>query len=75
MDTAYDSIQQDALPDSGILEPKQEGEEGFARTGLSEEFNEAFQSFSSSSWGLRLGGMWENVRKQVRAKRVLGTDG
>ncbi|KAK9473364.1 uncharacterized protein V1510DRAFT_414850 [Dipodascopsis tothii] len=68
MDTAYDSIQRETLPDEGFVAGAAAESAGAAGKGagkgLSDEVSEAFQTFSNSAWGVRLGGMWENVRKQ-----------
>ncbi|KAK9386291.1 hypothetical protein V1515DRAFT_150880 [Lipomyces mesembrius] len=65
MDTAYDAIQQEALPDKDFVErpPEGSGSEPAAPT-LSEEFNEAVQTFHDSAWGTKIGGLWETVKKQ-----------
>ncbi|KAK9369604.1 hypothetical protein V1509DRAFT_619988 [Lipomyces kononenkoae] len=79
MDTAYDAIQQESLPDKDFIErPREQGSssndndgtttnESAAVPTLSEELNEAFQSFNESAWGSRIGGLWETVRKQGEA--------
>ncbi|KAK9484221.1 hypothetical protein V1527DRAFT_470742 [Lipomyces starkeyi] len=65
MDTAYDAIQQEALPDKDFVErpPEGSGTEPAAAT-FSEEFNEAVQTFHDSAWGTKIGGLWETVKKQ-----------
>ncbi|KAK9376027.1 uncharacterized protein V1513DRAFT_440437 [Lipomyces chichibuensis] len=65
MDTAYDAIQQEALPDKDFVErqPEGSGSEPEAPS-LSEEFNEAVQTFHDSAWGTKIGGLWQTVKKQ-----------
>ncbi|KAK9492921.1 hypothetical protein V1508DRAFT_126215 [Lipomyces doorenjongii] len=65
MDTAYDAIQQEALPDKDFVERAPEGSSSEpAAPTLSEEFNEAVQTFHDSAWGTKIGGLWETVKKQ-----------
>ncbi|KAK9325950.1 hypothetical protein V1517DRAFT_128269 [Lipomyces orientalis] len=68
MDTAYDAIQQESLPDKDFVERPAEGSgtEQAAPT-LSEEINDAVQTFQHSAWGAKIGGLWETVRKQGEA--------
>jgi hypothetical protein len=58
MDIAYDHIQEE------ILSAKEHSEGGESKTDLNAELQETFRAFSSSPWGTRIGGLWDNVRKQ-----------
>ncbi|KAJ5093834.1 hypothetical protein N7456_009695 [Penicillium angulare] len=63
MDIAYDHIQEE------ILSSNKEGENSSSNTensniNLNTEFQETFRAFSASPWGTRIGGLWDNVRKQ-----------
>lgn len=69
MDVAYDHIQEEILTsnevsitedDSGISPSTSQR----PNLDLNAEFQETFRAFSSSPWGMRLGGLWDNVRKQ-----------
>ncbi|KAK9466641.1 hypothetical protein V1512DRAFT_263114 [Lipomyces arxii] len=77
MDTAYDVIQQEALPDASLLERKSvdggaaaaassdvAGEDAVPTQTLGDEITDAVQSFQHSAWGARIGGLWESVKKQ-----------
>ncbi|KAJ8099349.1 hypothetical protein POJ06DRAFT_282393 [Lipomyces tetrasporus] len=68
MDTAYDAIQQEALPDKDFVDRPAEGSSSEqAAPTLSEEINDAVQTFQHSAWGAKIGGLWETVRKQGEA--------
>ncbi|KAK9457162.1 hypothetical protein V1511DRAFT_492854 [Dipodascopsis uninucleata] len=79
MDTAYDTIQQESLPDADFVEPRhsmeasmETGQEGqvIQTTGavsLTDEINDAVQTFSNTVWGAKIGGLWQNMRKQGEA--------
>ncbi|KAK9238195.1 hypothetical protein V1525DRAFT_401807 [Lipomyces kononenkoae] len=77
MDTAYDAIQQESLPDKDFVErpaaqsstsgTNNDGNESAGAQTFSEELNEAFQTFHESAWGSRIGDLWETVRKQGEA--------
>lgn len=63
MDIAYDHIQEEILTsredtssDSNNTQP--------SNIDLNTEFQETFRAFSASPWGTRIGGLWDNVRKQ-----------
>ncbi|OQD74077.1 hypothetical protein PENDEC_c012G00156 [Penicillium decumbens] len=63
MDIAYDHIQEE------ILTSKQDTSSDSNNTqksniDLNTEFQETFRAFSASPWGTRIGGLWDNVRKQ-----------
>ncbi|KAI9873616.1 MAG: hypothetical protein M1830_010799 [Pleopsidium flavum] len=61
MDVAYDHIQEE------VLSPDEAAEKEAAQNGqgnLNTEFREAYNSFSASPWGARLGGFFGNVKKQ-----------
>lgn len=63
MDIAYDHIQEE------ILTPKEDSCSDSNNTqqsniNLNTDFQETFRAFSASPWGTRIGGLWDNVRKQ-----------
>ncbi|KAJ5928834.1 hypothetical protein N7466_007790 [Penicillium verhagenii] len=62
MDIAYDHIQEEILTSN-----KEEGGDSStenSNASLNTEFQETFRAFSASPWGTRIGGLWDNVRKQ-----------
>ncbi|KAJ5650568.1 uncharacterized protein N7484_004291 [Penicillium longicatenatum] len=62
MDIAYDHIQEEILTSN-----KEEGGASNTtnpNTNLNTEFQETFRAFSASPWGTKIGGLWDNVRKQ-----------
>jgi hypothetical protein len=62
MDIAYDHIQEEILTSN-----KEEGgasNTSNPNTNLNTEFQETFRAFSASPWGTKIGGLWDNVRKQ-----------
>lgn len=61
MDIAYDHIQEEVI--SPEEASKKEGEKKNAAS-LNSEFQEAYKSFSASPWGTRLGGFFNDVKKQ-----------
>lgn len=61
MDVAYDHIQEEALSPEDAA--KQEGSKSKPNN-LNAEFQEAYKSFSASPWGARLGGFFNDVKKQ-----------
>lgn len=61
MDIAYDHIQEEV--NSPEEATKKEGEKQRQGT-LNTEFQEAYKSFSASPWGARLGGFFNDVKKQ-----------
>ncbi|KAJ5776461.1 uncharacterized protein N7511_001472 [Penicillium nucicola] len=62
MDIAYDHIQEEAFSNkeesSTDSQPQEPG------VNLNDELQETFRAFSASPWGSRIGGLWDNVRKQ-----------
>ncbi|KAJ5634407.1 hypothetical protein N7528_002249 [Penicillium herquei] len=63
MDIAYDHIQEEILSsnkEEGTASPSTEN----PNINLNTEFQETFRAFSASPWGTRIGGLWDNVRKQ-----------
>jgi hypothetical protein len=66
MDVPYDHIQEEIL--SGNDPSKKDASQGDAakdqRPDLNAELQETFRAFSASPWGARIGGLWDNVRKQ-----------
>lgn len=68
MDTAYDAIQQEILADNMVdnadVNAASTSTADQSQT-LGEEINEAVASFQSTAWGMKIGGFWETVKKQV----------
>ncbi|EAW11288.1 BSD domain-containing protein [Aspergillus clavatus NRRL 1] len=66
MDTAYDHIQEEIYSSNGSK--KDDSQDGSAKpqsnVDLNTELQETFRAFSASPWGVRIGGLWDNVRKQ-----------
>ncbi|KAL2861299.1 BSD-domain-containing protein [Aspergillus pseudodeflectus] len=64
----YDHVQQDLFTssDSNKNEDNQQNASAETRPNvdLNTELQETFRAFSTSPWGSRLGGLWDNVRKQ-----------
>lgn len=63
MDIAYDHIQEEILSsqkdeNSSSSNNQQPG------INLNTELQETFRAFSASPWGTKIGGLWDNVRKQ-----------
>ncbi|PLB55631.1 BSD domain protein [Aspergillus steynii IBT 23096] len=68
MDIAYDHIQEEIFT-SNDTSKKDESKDESAKTDrpnvdLNTELQETFRAFSASPWGARIGGLWDNVRKQ-----------
>jgi hypothetical protein len=70
MDVAYDHIQEEILSSNSKDENNNNGDsaatgdQGQNNVDLSAEFQETFRVFSSTPWGMKIGGLWDNVRKQ-----------
>lgn len=70
MDFPYDHIQEEIL--SANDPSKKEGSQNESSSSnaqqpnvdLNTELQETFRAFSASPWGMRIGGMWNNVRQQ-----------
>jgi len=64
----YDHVQQDLFTssDSNKKDDNQQNASAESRPNvdLNTELQETFRAFSASPWGSRLGGLWDNVRKQ-----------
>lgn len=78
MDLAFDHIQEDAatkkegesgtnadIKDGSKDAPKDESKPEQPQSSLNSELKDAYEAFSASPWGTRLGGLWGNVIKQV----------
>lgn len=63
MDFAYDHIQEEILS-SSKTEDSSESTQEKSNSNLNTELQETFRAFSTSPWGTRIGGLWDNVRKQ-----------
>ncbi|BCR92516.1 BSD domain-containing protein [Aspergillus chevalieri] len=67
MDFPYDHIQEEIL---AANDPSKKGAQGESSNNqqsnvdLNTELQETFRAFSASPWGARIGGLWDNVRKQ-----------
>lgn len=68
MDIAYDHIQEEIFTSnepSKKEEPKDDSTKADRpNVDLNTELQETFRAFSASPWGARIGGLWDNVRKQ-----------
>ncbi|KAE8421699.1 hypothetical protein BDV36DRAFT_247332 [Aspergillus pseudocaelatus] len=69
MDIAYDHIQGEILSsnDTSKKEGTSQDEnktQQQSNVDLNAELQETFRAFSASPWGMRIGGLWDNVRKQ-----------
>ncbi|KAI1834422.1 hypothetical protein DTO006G1_55 [Penicillium roqueforti] len=62
MDIAYDHIQEEAFSNEEGAPSESKPQESNAN--LNDELQETFRAFSASPWGSRIGGLWNNVRKQ-----------
>ncbi|KAJ5467337.1 hypothetical protein N7475_005089 [Penicillium sp. IBT 31633x] len=62
MDIAYDHIQEEAFSNEEGASSNSKPQESNAS--LNDELQETFRAFSASPWGSRIGGLWDNVRKQ-----------
>lgn len=63
MDIPYDHIQEEIY--SANDPSKKQATEGDSKNvDLSTELQETMQAISASPWGMRIGGLWDNVRKQ-----------
>ena len=62
MDIAYDHIQEEILSNEERAPSTSNDEK--SNINLNNEFQETFRAFSASPWGTRIGGLWDNVRKQ-----------
>lgn len=62
MDFAYDHIQEEAFSNKEGAPSDSKPQESNAN--LNDELQETFRAFSASPWGSRIGGLWDNVRKQ-----------
>lgn len=63
MDIAYDHIQEEILT-SNKEDPSSSSIAQETNSNLNTELQETFRAFSASPWGTRIGGLWDNVRKQ-----------
>ncbi|KAI9926748.1 hypothetical protein ASPWEDRAFT_120888 [Aspergillus wentii DTO 134E9] len=70
MDLAYDHIQgeiyttNDSSKKEGDQDDNNTSENQRPNVDLNTELQETFRAFSASPWGVRIGGLWDNVRKQ-----------
>ena len=62
MDVAYDHIQGESFPEDEAGKPQ---DPASPQTSLNSEFKDAYNAFSKSPWGAKLGGLWGTVKKQV----------
>jgi hypothetical protein len=61
MDIAYDHILEEAYSNEDRASDSKPQE---PNANLNDELQETFRAFSNSPWGSRIGGLWDNVRKQ-----------
>lgn len=67
MDFPYDHIQEEILAANDPSKKSPQGESSNnqqSSVDLNTELQETFRAFSASPWGARIGGLWDNVRKQ-----------
>lgn len=65
MDIAYDHITEETFASDRTPTPTpQKAGAPSSKPNLNTEFQETFRAFSNSPWGVKLGGLWGNVRKQ-----------
>ncbi|RAL16258.1 BSD domain-containing protein [Aspergillus homomorphus CBS 101889] len=68
MDVAYDHIQEEIYSSNDSSKKEADQNEPtkteHSNVDLNAELQETFRAFSASPWGARLGGLWDNVRKQ-----------
>lgn len=64
MDIAYDHIQEEILTSNKDENSPSGSVAQETSTNLNTELQETFRAFSASPWGTRIGGLWDNVRKQ-----------
>lgn len=64
MDVAYDHIKEEELAPGGTTEQPVESSRS-QDNDLTTELSEAYQAISGSSWGVKLGGFFGSVKKQV----------
>ena len=71
MDAAYDHIQEQSFPDDKDSQPKAPagtGQQQSAQASINADLQEAYKAFSNSPWGVRIGGFFGAVAKQVRER-------
>lgn len=69
MDIAYDHIQEEIFTSNEPTKKDDSSKDDSTKTDrpnvdLNTELQETFRAFSASPWGARIGGLWDNVRKQ-----------
>lgn len=64
MDIAYDHIQEEILTSQKEEASSASNNNQQSNINLNTELQETFRAFSASPWGTRIGGLWDNVRKQ-----------
>ncbi|KAL8738287.1 MAG: hypothetical protein Q9190_008021, partial [Brigantiaea leucoxantha] len=64
MDVAYDHIQEEVLSPDAEEASKKASDAENQQKNLNTEFQAAYKSFSASPWGAKLGGFFNDVRKQ-----------
>ncbi|PYI18446.1 BSD domain protein [Aspergillus violaceofuscus CBS 115571] len=68
MDVAYDHIQEEIFSSNDAskkeTDPNEPAQTDRSNVDLNAELQETFRAFSASPWGARIGGLWDNVRKQ-----------
>ena len=62
MDIPYDHIQEEIFSNDQSKKPSADDQN--SNKDLSTELQETYRAFSASPWGVRIGGLWDNVRKQ-----------
>ncbi|KAH8427597.1 BSD domain-containing protein [Aspergillus melleus] len=68
MDIAYDHIQEEIFTSNDASKKEDSKDQSTPadrpNVDLNTELQETFRAFSASPWGARIGGLWDNVRKQ-----------
>ncbi|KAF7593492.1 hypothetical protein BBP40_011403 [Aspergillus hancockii] len=71
MDVAYDHIQEEIFSsndtsknEGSATDESNKTQQQQSNVDLNAELQETFRAFSASPWGVRIGGLWDNVRKQ-----------
>jgi len=75
MDLAYDHIQEQSYPKDQETAPS-EDKKVDPQSSLNADLQGAYKAFSTSPWGVRIGGFFGSVVKQVRGPcRCIGFHG
>ncbi|KIV99308.1 uncharacterized protein PV09_08969 [Verruconis gallopava] len=67
MDVAYDHIQEESFPEdeeNTKSQHKGEANNDSAPQTINQDLRDAYKAFTSSPWGMKLGGLWSSAKKQ-----------